>query len=70
MTKENQEIEYPVLFPEREAASYLGGAEKPISVKTLQLWRWRGKGPRYIKLGRLIRYPKQSLDDFLEKGMV
>jgi predicted DNA-binding transcriptional regulator AlpA len=27
-----------------------------ISTKTLENWRWRKIGPRYIKLGRLARY--------------
>ena len=34
-------------------AAYLGA----VSVRTLQSWRMRGAGPRYLKLGRSLRAP-------------
>lgn len=27
-----------------------------LSVRTLQRWRWQGKGPAYLKLGRRVVY--------------
>ena len=38
-----------------------------ISVFTLRYWRWKKKGPSFIKLenGR-VRYPKQSIHDWYE----
>lgn len=49
------------LLNEKQAASYLG-----LSVSTLQAWRWRGRGPAYLKLGgRTIRYRMADLDSFL-----
>jgi hypothetical protein len=27
-----------------------------ISPRTLERWRWQGKGPRYLKVGRRILY--------------
>jgi len=52
----------PVLFDEKGAAAYLGG----LSPKCLQAWRVRGYGPKFIKIGRLIRYSQQSLDLFIQ----
>ena len=36
---------------EREVAELLG-----LSVATLRAWRHRGKGPRFLRLGRSVRY--------------
>ena len=50
---------------EKEAAAYLG-----LSVKTLQAWRFYCKGPKYIKVGRAVRYPMEYLDQFKESSTV
>lgn len=42
-----------------EAAEHLG-----ISPKTLRAWRLQGRGPRYVKLGRAVRYLVQDLDQW------
>ena len=44
-----------------EAAKYLG-----LAVSTLNKWRCYGTGPRYLKLGRAVRYRQGDLDGFLE----
>jgi len=36
-----------------------------VSRSTLQSWRYAGKGPRYVKLGRLIRYRTVDVDQYL-----
>jgi predicted DNA-binding transcriptional regulator AlpA len=36
-----------------------------VSRATLQSWRYAGKGPRYIKIGRLIRYRAADVDAYL-----
>ena len=38
-----------------------------VSVFTLRYWRWKKKGPSFIKLenGR-VRYPKKSIHDWYE----
>lgn len=54
----------PNLLNEAQAATYLG-----ISPKTLQQWRWRGDGTPFIKLGgKMIRYRKSDLDQFIANG--
>jgi|GEM_PF-2869379 len=50
---------------EKEAAAYLG-----LSVKTLQAWRFYCKGPKYLKVGRAVRYPVEYLDQFKESSTV
>ena len=32
---------------------------------TLRKWRMNGVGPRFVRLGRAIRYRKSAVDDFL-----
>lgn len=42
---------------ERDAAAELG-----VAPKTLRNWRYDGFGPRYIKVGRSVRYDTAELD--------
>ena len=37
-----------------------------IRPKTLEQWRWRGCGPRFIKVGKNCRYRKDDLETYLE----
>ncbi len=37
-----------------------------VSRSTLQSWRYSGRGPRWIKLGRLIRYRVADVDAYLQ----
>ena len=41
-------------------------AAEKLQVKetTLEQWRWNGKGPRFIKLGRCVRYREADLESF------
>jgi predicted DNA-binding transcriptional regulator AlpA len=36
-----------------------------VSRSTLQSWRYVGRGPRYLKIGRLIRYRNADIEAFL-----
>ena len=51
-------------YDTREAAIYFGGAIKP---NTLEIWRIQGRGPRFIKFGRAVRYRKADLDKWIEE---
>jgi len=53
------------LVGKKEAAAYLGLAEQ-----TLANWRYLGKGPRYFRVGQLIKYDENDLDAWLEAGAV
>lgn len=44
----------------KEAASCLG-----ISEKTLANWRVSGIGPKYLKVGRLVRYREEDIQSWL-----
>jgi hypothetical protein len=32
--------------------------------KTLAQWRWKGKGPAYVKLGRRVFYRREEIERF------
>jgi predicted DNA-binding transcriptional regulator AlpA len=38
-----------------------------ISVKTLDLWGAQQKGPKPLKLGRLVRFTKSEVITFIQK---
>jgi predicted DNA-binding transcriptional regulator AlpA len=40
-------------------------AKLAVSRSTLQSWRYAGKGPRYIKVGKFIRYRNADVDAYL-----
>jgi hypothetical protein len=52
------------LIDEKEAAALLH-----VSVKSLQVWRVRGGGPRFVKLGRCVRYAMADLDTFVQEAL-
>lgn len=48
-----------------QAAEYLGG----LKPNTLEGWRIQGIGPKYRKIGRLVRYRLEDLDAYLEANI-
>jgi len=52
-------------FSTQEAANYL-----KLKKNTLEVWRLKGKGPSFCKMGRTVRYRKQDLDKFIERSLV
>jgi len=34
--------------------------------RTLEQWRYQGKGPPYLKVGRQVRYLREELDAWLQ----
>jgi predicted DNA-binding transcriptional regulator AlpA len=45
------------MLTEIEAAPLIG-----VAVGTLQNWRVRGEGPKFIRVGRLVRYDPADLE--------
>ncbi len=41
-----------------------------LSVATLRAWRHRGKGPRFLRLGRSVRYLPTDVDEFVRASAV
>ena len=42
-------------------------AAEVLNVKTslLDVWRWNGKGPTYIRFGKVVRYSRAALQQFI-----
>jgi predicted DNA-binding transcriptional regulator AlpA len=53
----------PLLHP-RDAAKILG-----VSTSWLAKARLRGDGPRYVKIGRVVRYPLSALREYIKSRM-
>jgi len=41
-----------------------------VSLQTLRGWRCQRKGPDYVKIGRMVRYEKDSLDTFFKNRTI
>ena len=52
------------ILDEKETAALLR-----ISVKALQGWRYRGGGPKFLKLGRCVRYRRGDLQEFVLQAL-
>jgi predicted DNA-binding transcriptional regulator AlpA len=52
------------LLDQREAAQILS-----VSVRTLERHRVTGTGPRFCRLGRLIRYRERDLEEFVGRSL-
>jgi predicted DNA-binding transcriptional regulator AlpA len=51
-----------------ELSEYLG-----IPERTLTQWRWMtkqgvAKGPRFVRIGRYVRYPRRDTEEWLDAG--
>ena len=46
----------------KQAAEFL-----QIKETTLEQWRWNGKSPRFIKMGRCVRYREADLEAFMNE---
>ena len=49
------------LLTTKQLAEYLG-----IAVSTILQYRMEGRGPQYIKLGHLVRYRIEDVEQWLE----
>jgi len=38
------------------------------SVHSLNKWRLTGSGPRFVRVGSRVRYPRSAIADFIEKS--
>lgn len=50
-----------VLYAEQQVSKVLR-----CEVRTLQAWRWRGSGPTFMKIGRLVRYRGDDVKAWME----
>jgi hypothetical protein len=40
-----------------------------ISPRTLEQWRWQGRGPRYVKVGSRVIYRLSDIEAFEKAGL-
>lgn len=50
------------LLTAQEAAALLGG----IPVRTLAQWRHKGSGPRWVRVGKHVRYRPSDLEAWVD----
>jgi predicted DNA-binding transcriptional regulator AlpA len=50
------------LLRAEEAALFLG-----VAAKTLEKWRTKGGGPKYLRYGRSVRYKASELQAFMDR---
>jgi len=53
------------LLTDQEAAPYVG-----YKVQTLRNLRFLGRGPRYLKLGKAVRYRPSDLRDWVDAHVI
>lgn len=57
------ELKHRYLSPQQVADQLPG-----ITTGTLAMWRHEGKGPRYRKLGRIVLYTADEVDEWVDAG--
>ena len=53
------------LLTEKEAADVVR-----LKVTTLQQWRRKGVGPKYVKAERTVRYRREDLEEYFKSSVV
>ena len=53
------------LLTTKEVAESFG-----IAPNTMEIWRIRGEGPRFVKCGRYVRYRRNDVEDYIESRTV
>ncbi len=53
------------LFTAKEAADFI-----KVFESTLATWRYLGKGPTYVKAGKIVRYRASDLEGWMKRNAV
>jgi predicted DNA-binding transcriptional regulator AlpA len=53
------------LLNSEQAANFLG-----VKTQTLACWRLCGKGPAFAKIGRLVKYDRRKLEEWVARNTV
>ena len=56
---------HPRLLTETEAAEMTD-----VRPQTMAVWRSKGVGPPYVKVGRNVRYRPRDIEEYIEKNLV
>lgn len=62
---ENHSVDVPEVWDAKKTAEYLG-----VDERKLAKWRMNGRGPAFVRYGRLIRYPVPDLVAWVEANKV
>jgi excisionase family DNA binding protein len=62
-TEKMQQKELEIPLTTKQAAQALG-----IKPGTLEIWRVRGDGPAFMKIGRAVRYRRDDIEAFMTAG--
>lgn len=54
-----------ILYAPDETAELLG-----LSKQTLAKWRMEGTGPKFLKFGNRVRYPEETIRDYIAANIV
>lgn len=65
MTAAPSRIDPDALLNEAQTADFLN-----LSIRTLQAWRVKNAGPRFVRAGRAIRYRRADLIAWVEANTV
>lgn len=65
IARNGEALELPALATPQDLAEYIG-----TNTKTLAQWRWQNTGPSYVRAGRMIRYPRESVAVWLADNTV
>jgi len=44
--------------------------ELKMPVETVETWRWRRKGPAFLRIGRHVRYSRSDVDAWIARQRV
>jgi predicted DNA-binding transcriptional regulator AlpA len=64
-TTESRTISRQLALNEIQVAEWLG-----LSVATLRAWRFRHRGPRFVRFGRAVRYLQTDVEAFIAANVV
>jgi len=65
MIKTMETIDLPAMVSRQQAADWLG-----ITPQALSQLNTRGQGPRYVRVGRSVRYRREDLLEWVESRLV
>ena len=63
-------MDSPVKHPWRAMSERETALRLSLSVATLRVWRKTGKGPRFVRFGRAVRYIDSDVRRFIEVSVV
>lgn len=54
-----------MMMSTKEAADFLG-----LGKGTLEVWRCKGRGPKFVKIARRVVYRRSDLEEYVAKRVV